>query len=73
MLEGLRGEESTAELRRRKGVAQSLCCSWSKEFLEAGKKRLPGDRCSSAQTRPALEGRANVRGRWSGHTPGHAR
>jgi transposase len=43
VLEGLRGEDSTAELRRREGVAQSFCCSWSKEFLEAGKKRLAGD------------------------------
>jgi transposase len=34
---------SIAESCRREGVAQSLCCSWSKEFLEAGKKRLAGD------------------------------
>jgi transposase len=43
VLEGLRGEESIAELCRREGIAQSLYYKWSKEFLEAGKKRLAGD------------------------------
>lgn len=43
VLEGLRGEESVAELCRREGIAASLYYSWSKEFLEAGKKRLAGD------------------------------
>ena len=40
---GLRGEESIAALCRREGIAEGLCYSWSKEFLEAGKKRLAGD------------------------------
>jgi len=43
VLEGLRGEQSIAELCRKEGIAQSLYYSWSKEFLEAGKKRLAGD------------------------------
>ena len=43
MLEGLRGEYAIAELCRREGIAQSLYYKWSKEFLEAGKKRLAGD------------------------------
>ncbi len=43
VLEGLRGEHSIAELCRREGIAQSLYYAWSKEFLEAGKKRLAGD------------------------------
>ena len=43
VLEGLRGEQSIAELCRREQIAQSLYYSWSKEFLEAGKKRLSGD------------------------------
>jgi transposase len=43
VLEGLRGEESVAELCRREGIAQSLYYKWSKEFLEAGKSRLTGD------------------------------
>jgi transposase len=40
VLAGLRGEESIAALCRREGIAESLYYSWSKEFLEAGKKRL---------------------------------
>ncbi len=43
VLEGLRGEESIAALCRREGIAEGLYYSWSKEFLEAGKKRLSGD------------------------------
>ena len=43
VVEGLRGESSIAELCRREGIAKSLYYSWSKEFLEAGKKRLAGD------------------------------
>ena len=43
VLSGLRGEYSIAELCRREGIAESLYYSWSKEFLEAGKKRLAGD------------------------------
>ena len=43
VLEGLRGEESIAELCRREGIASNLYYRWSKEFLEAGKKRLNGD------------------------------
>jgi transposase len=40
VLEGLRGEESIAELCRREGIVQNLYYRWSKDFLEAGKKRL---------------------------------
>ena len=43
VLEGLRGEESIAELCRRKGINQNSDYTWSKEFLEAGKQRLAGD------------------------------
>ena len=43
VLEGLRGEESIAELCRREGIASNLYYRWSKDFLEAGKKRLNGD------------------------------
>ncbi len=50
VLGGLRGEESIAELCRHEGIAQSLYYSWSKEFLEAGKKRLAGDTARSAST-----------------------
>ena len=43
VVEGLRGEESIASLCRREGIAANLYYRWSKEFLEAGKKRLLGD------------------------------
>ena len=48
ILDGLRGEESVAALCRREGIAESLYYSWSKEFLEAGKKRLAGDTARQA-------------------------
>ncbi|MCP4315926.1 MAG: transposase [Hyphomicrobiales bacterium] len=48
VLDGLRGEDSIVELCRREGIAQSLYYSWSKEFLEAGKKRLAGDTAREA-------------------------
>ena len=48
VLSGLRGEDSIAELCRREGIAQGLYYSWSKEFLEAGKKRLAGDTAREA-------------------------
>ena len=50
VLEGLRGEYSIAELCRREGIAESLYYSWSKEFLEAGKKQA---RSASPGIRPA--------------------
>ena len=43
VLEGLRGEESIANLCRREGMPNNLYYRWSKDFLEAGKKRLSGD------------------------------
>ena len=48
VLEGLRGEDSIAELCRREGISQNLYYRWSKEFLEAGKKRLAGDAARAA-------------------------
>ena len=48
VLEGLRGEDSIAALCRCEGIAESLYYSWSKEFLEAGKKRLAGDTARAA-------------------------
>ncbi len=48
VLEGLRGEDSIAELCRREGINQNLYYRWSKEFLEAGKKRLAGDTAREA-------------------------
>jgi transposase len=48
VLDGLRGESSISELCRREGIAESLYYNWSKDFLEAGKKRLSGDTARQA-------------------------
>ncbi len=50
VLAGLRGDDSIAELCRQEGIAQSQYYSWSKEFMEAGKKRLAGDTAREANT-----------------------
>jgi transposase-like protein len=51
-LEGLRGEDSIAELCRCEGIVQNIYYRWSKDFLEAGKKRLAGDRVHIPVTEP---------------------
>ena len=61
VLDGLRGEYSIAELCRREGIAESLYYSWSKEFLEAGKRRLAGDTERSATGGEVKELRREVR------------
>ncbi len=61
VLSGLRGEDSIAELCRHEGIAQSLYYSWSKEFLEAGKKRLAGDTAREASTGEVKELRREAR------------
>ncbi len=48
VVDGLRGEDSIAELCRREGINQNLYYRWSKDFLEAGKKRLAGDTAREA-------------------------
>ena len=50
VLDGVRGEASMAELCRREGIAQSLYYKWSKDFMQAGKKRLAGDIVRQANT-----------------------
>ena len=50
VLEGLRGEESIANLCRREGMSNNLYDRWSKDFLEAGKKRLMGDTTREANS-----------------------
>jgi transposase len=50
VIEGLRGESSVAELCRREGIAPNLYYRWSKDFLEAGKKRLAGDTVREANS-----------------------
>ena len=61
VLEGLRGEDSIAALCRREGIAESLYYSWSKEFLEAGKKRLAGDTARQATSNEVKTLRAETR------------
>ena len=55
VLEGLRGEESIAGLCRREGIPSNLYYGWSKEFLEAGKKRLTGDTKREATSNEVTE------------------
>ncbi len=50
VLEGLRGEDSIAELCRREGINNNLYYRWSKDFLEAGKRRLAGDTVREANS-----------------------
>ena len=50
VLDGLRGEYSIAELCRREGINNNLYYRWSKDFLEAGKRRLSGDTVREAST-----------------------
>jgi transposase len=50
VLEGLRGEDSIAELCRREGIAQGVYYKWSKDFMEAGKRRLAGDTSRAANS-----------------------
>ena len=49
-LAGLRGEESITVLCRREGISQGIYYKWSKDFMEAGKKRLAGDTARAANT-----------------------
>jgi len=58
VLEGLRGEDSIAELCRREGLDSNVYYRWSKEFLEAGKKRLAGDTNREATSSEVKELRA---------------
>lgn len=55
VLEGLRGEQSIKELCRREGIASNLYYRWSKDFLEAGKKRLAGDTIREATSNEVKE------------------
>jgi transposase len=61
VLDGLRGEHSIAELCRREGIAESLYYTWSKEFLEAGKRRLAGDTARAATSSEVKDLRQEAR------------
>ena len=55
VLEGIRGDQTIAELCRREGISEALYYRWSKDFLEAGKKRLTGDTMREANTSEVVE------------------
>ena len=55
VLEGLKGEETIAELCRREGISPNLYYNWSKEFLEAGKRRLMGDTKREATSHEVID------------------
>jgi transposase len=61
LLDGLQDEDSISELCRREGIAQSLYDSWSKEFLEAGKKRLSGATARAATSTEVKDLRREAR------------
>ena len=61
VLDGLRGEHGIVELCRQEGIAESLYYSWSKEFLEAGKRRLAGDTARAATTSEVKDLRREAR------------
>jgi transposase len=61
VLDGLRGEDSIAALCRREGIAERLYYSWSKEFLEAGKRRLAGVTARAATTDEVMALRQEAR------------
>lgn len=60
VLAGLRGEETISVLCRREGISESLYYSWSKEFLEAGKRRLSGDTARQATSPEVKELRSEA-------------
>ena len=61
VLDGLRGEDSIAELCRREGISQGVYYKWSKDFMEAGKRRLAGDTARAATTDEVKELRREAR------------
>jgi transposase len=60
VIAGLRGEDSIAELRRKEGINPNLYYRWSKDFLEAGQKRLAGDSAREATSDEVKELRAET-------------
>ena len=62
VLDGLRGEDSIAELCRREGISQGIYYKWSKDFMEAGKRRLAGDTARAATTDKVKDLRHKTRG-----------
>lgn len=61
VIAGLRGEDSISELCRKEGIHQNLYYRWSKDFLEAGKKRLAGDTVREATSEEVKTLRSQTR------------
>ncbi|SDR01410.1 transposase [Pseudovibrio sp. Tun.PSC04-5.I4] len=61
VLDGLRGEDSIAELCRREGLSQGIYYKWSKDFMEAGKRRLSGDTARAARPNEVKDLRRQTR------------
>lgn len=61
VLDGLRGEDSIADLCRKEGIAQGLYYTWSREFMEAGKRRLAGDTACAATSGEVQDLRCETR------------
>ena len=55
IIQGIRGEDSIAELCRKEGISQANYYKWSKDFMEAGKRRLAGDTMREANTSEVQE------------------
>ena len=55
VIDGMRGETTIAELCRKEGLSQALYYKWSKDFMEAGKRRLSGDTMREANTSEVIE------------------
>jgi transposase len=73
VLDGLRGESSIAELCRRENIAESLYYSWSKEFLETGKRRLTGDTARAATSDEVKQLRREAQDLKGGRRPAGSR
>ena len=55
IIEGMRGETTIAELCRKEGISQGVYYKWSKDFMDAGKRRLQGDTMREANTSEVKE------------------
>lgn len=61
VLDGLRGEDSIAELCRREGISRGIYYKWSKDFMEAGMRRLAGATARAATTEEVKDLRKEAR------------
>lgn len=55
VLEGMRGEDTITAICRKNGIHANNYFKWSKEFIEAGKRRLSGDTLREATRDEVVE------------------